>query len=84
MTGLPPCLVPIAGPLVEIGSVVERVRAGAVTVGEVFGDGDGEGEGETKGEGEGSVTTGCGAVTGATVFELGVAADVSGVCLLMP
>ena len=77
---------PARVPLVEIGSVAERVRVGAVPAGEAFGEGDGEGEGEgeTTGDGEGSVTTGCDAISGVTVFELCVAAEVSGACRLKP
>ena len=48
--GLPPCRVPIPGPLVETGSVLARECAalGAASTG-VFGDGEGDGEGETVG-----------------------------------
>ena len=58
MTGLPPCRVPMPGPLVETGSVVERECDVAKLVGEGFTDGDGDGEGETAGDGEGDIITG--------------------------
>lgn len=59
ITGLPPCLVPIPGPLVETGSVLAR-ECEVVTVAAVFGVGeaDGDGDGDGTGEGEGMVTTG--------------------------
>ena len=77
MTGLPPCCFPMPGPLVEMGSVVERECDVEIPVGEGFtdGDGDGEGDGETVGGGEGAVTTGCTGV-GAAMFGVCVAAEV--------
>ena len=78
ITGLPPCLVPMPGPLVETGSVVARECDDAV-VGAIegFGDGEGDGEGETLGDGDGSVgTTTSGEATGATAVGFCVAADV--------
>src|SRR5918994_5576073 len=58
MTGLPPCRFPIPGPLVETGSVLERVCDVENPVGEGFTDGEGDGDGETVGDGEGDVATG--------------------------
>ena len=59
MTGFPPCRFPMPGPLVEMGSLVERECDVSKLVGEGFTDGDGDGEGETAGDGEGDSTTGC-------------------------
>ena len=55
ITGLPPCRVPIPGPLVETGSAVERVWAVENFSGDDRGDGatEGEGDGETSGDGDG-------------------------------
>ena len=66
ITGLPPCRVPIPGPLVETGSVVARECAVETPLAAVFGDGEGdvEGDGELSGEGE-AVTTGEGKTWGA-------------------
>ena len=75
MTGLPPCCFPIPGPLVEIGSVVERECDVAAAVGEGFTEGDGDGEGDTVGAGEGDSTTGC-TGAGATISGAGITADV--------
>jgi hypothetical protein len=83
ITGLLPCLLPIPGPLVETGSVVERVCE-AATVGEVFGLGDGDGEGDTVGEGEGSVTGVCEGVAGSMAIVGCGAAAVVRVRLLRP
>ncbi len=83
ITGLPPCRVPIPGPLVETGSVVERVCAVEIPFGEAFGDGTGDGEGETVGEGDGSVA-GEGVGDGSTVVEVCVAAEVVRGCCLKP
>jgi len=61
ITGLPPCRVPIPGPLVETGSPVERVCAVEMVgeaFGEVEGEGDGEGEGVGDGDGDGSTCEG--------------------------
>jgi hypothetical protein len=61
ITGLPPCRVPIPGPLVETGSPVERVWAAVESFsGDDRGDGaiDGEGDGETSGDGDGVVAGG--------------------------
>lgn len=69
ITGLPPCLVAIPGPLVETGSMVDRECDDAV-VGAIdgFGDGEGDGEGETLGDGDGTVvSTGSGDAAGATM-----------------
>src|ERR1041384_3749987 len=65
ITGLPPCRVPIPGPLVETGSPVARVCAVEID-GEAFGDaeGDGDGEGEATGDGDGNAATGVGVATG--------------------
>ena len=52
ITGLPPCRVPIPGPLVETGSPVERVCA-VEMVGEALGEAEGEGEGDGDGIGDG-------------------------------
>ena len=64
ITGLPPCRVPIPGPLVETGSLVARVWAVEID-GDAFGDAegedDGEGDGLEAGEGE---ATGAGVATG--------------------
>lgn len=74
ITGLPPCRVPIPGPLVETGSAVARVWSVAVC--EVLGDGamdgDGDGEGETSGDGDGVAGDGA---TGSTVTGDSVAAE---------
>src|SRR6185295_885749 len=51
ITGLPPCRVPIPGPLVETGSLVARVCAVEIN-GEAFGEAEGDGEGEGEGEGD--------------------------------
>ena len=51
ITGLPPCRVPIPGPLVETGSPVARVCAVEID-GEAFGEAEGEGDGEGPGEDE--------------------------------
>lgn len=65
ITGLPPCRVPIPGPLVETGSLVARVCAVEIE-GEAFGDGEGEGDGEgdgcgdADGDGEGADAVGAG------------------------
>src|ERR1043165_1022188 len=71
ITGLPPCRVPIPGPLVETGSPVARVCAVEIegealgeAEGEGDGEGEGEGEGEATGEGDGDGTTGEAVVTG--------------------
>ena len=68
ITGLPP-RVAVAGPLVEIGSVVARVCAIVGVAGDGLGkgavEGDGDGEGETVGEGDG---VGEGEGTGSTVI----------------
>ncbi len=76
ITGLPPCRVPIPGPLVETGSLVARVWAVAGCDGDAFGgatmDGDGDGEGETSGDGDGVAG---GGVTGSTVTGDSVAAE---------
>ena len=76
ITGLPPCRVPIPGPLVETGSLVARVWAVAGCDGEAFGDGaidgDGDGEGETSGDGDGVAG---GGATGVTVTVDSVAAE---------
>ena len=55
ITGLPPCRVPIPGPLVETGSPVERVCAVENFSVDGRGDGamDGEGDGETSADGDG-------------------------------
>src|SRR3569832_1596892 len=80
ITGLPPCRVPIPGPLVETGSLVARVWAVAGCEGEAFGDGamddDGDGEGETSGDGD-AVAGGVagGGATDPTVTGDGVAAE---------
>ena len=68
ITGLPPCRVPIPGPLVETGSPVERVCAVEI-VGEPFAEAEGEGDGEGSfeeealGDGNGAVATGDGVAT---------------------
>jgi hypothetical protein len=53
ITGLPPCLFAIPGPLVDTGSSVERVCEVEIPDGAVFGDGEGDGDGDGKGEGDG-------------------------------
>jgi hypothetical protein len=67
ITGLPPCRVPIPGPLVETGSPVARVCAVEIE-GEAFGNAEGEGDGEGPLEegviGEGDGATGEGVLTG--------------------
>ena len=74
ITGLPPCRVPIPGPLVETGSAVERVWAVENFSGDDRGlgaiEGDGDGEGETSTDGDGvaeGAATGSTAVTGVSV-----------------
>ena len=53
ITGLPPCRVPIPGPLVETGSLVERVcDVASFSDGRGDGEIDGEGDGETSGDGD--------------------------------
>ena len=87
ITGLPPCLVPIPGPLVETGSVVAR-ECEVATVADVFGvgegEGDGDGDGDATGDGEGTVTTGCEGVGGSTIIAGCGAAAVVRVRLLRP
>ena len=83
ITGLPPCRVPIPGPLVETGSRVERVCAVATPFAEVFGDGEGDGDGDTAGDGEGGAV-GEGVAGGSTVVEVCVATEVVRVCCLKP
>ena len=83
ITGLPPCRVPIPGPLVETGSRVERVCAVETPLGEALGEGAGDGEGETVGDGDGDGSViGEGVGDGPTVVELSVAAEVVGACRL--
>lgn len=86
MTGLPPALAPIPGPLVETGAVVARECDVEIPAGEAFGDGDGDGDGdgETVGEGDGNVSTGLDGAAGATVFVFSVAADVLRASRLTP
>lgn len=78
ITGLPPCLVPIPGPLVDTGSEVARVCELEIPAAAVFGDGEGDGAGE--GEGavgpDGCAATGCEGTGAASEFEFCVAADV--------
>src|SRR5689334_2569763 len=62
ITGLPPCRVPIPGPLVETGSPVARVCAVEID-GEAFGSAEGEGDGEGEATGDGEGATGDGALT---------------------
>ncbi len=86
ITGLPPCRVPIPGPLVETGSLVARVWAvagcdGGVGFADVAIDGDGDGEGETSGDGDG--VAGGGAM-GSTVTGDSVAAEAFCGCRLRP
>src|SRR6185369_13520880 len=69
ITGLPPCRVPIPGPLVETGSPVARVCAVEIdgeAFGEAEGEGDGEGptEGEATGDGDGDSPAGEGVAIG--------------------
>src|ERR1044071_1973778 len=75
ITGLPPCRVPIPGPLVDTGSPVARVCAVEIE-GEAFGEaeGDGDGEGEATGDGDGDAATGEGVATGGASLEFSVAA----------
>ena len=77
ITGLPPCLFPIPGPLVETGSLVARVWAVTDCDGDDFGDGasegDGDGEGDTSGDGDGVAGV---VATGSVVTEDSVAAEV--------
>jgi len=74
ITGLPPCRVPIPGPLVETGSVLARECAAlGEALADAFGDGEGDGEGETEGEGSG-VAAGGVATTGTGVLILSGAA----------
>ena len=65
ITGLPPCRVPIPGPLVETGSLVARVCAVEID-GDAFGDAEteGDGKGEGDGDGDGAGATGEGVATG--------------------
>lgn len=70
MTGLPPRLLPIPGPLVETGSTLVfecevATRGDAVGVG--VGEGDGEAEGDGDGEGKVTGVASAGAVTGISV-----------------
>ena len=63
ITGLPPCLCAIPGPLVDTGSSVARVcdveTEAVFAEGEGDDEGDGDGEGEGTGVGEGTVSIGC-------------------------
>ena len=72
ITGLPPCRVPIPGPLVETGSLVARVCAVAAPVGEGFGvdAGVGDGDGDATGDGDGDGAAGVGVGAGATVVSV--------------
>lgn len=54
MTGLPPRLLPMPGPLVETGSTLVVVCDVATRAGDGFGDGEGDGAGATDGEGDGT------------------------------
>ena len=63
ITGLPPCRVPIPGPLVETGSLVARVCAVEID-GDALGAAEAEGDGEATGDGEGDGANGEGVVTG--------------------
>src|ERR1044072_6035156 len=77
ITGLPPWRFPIPGPLVDTGSLVERVCAAETLSGDDRGDGavdgDGDGEGETSTDGVGVAE---GAAMGSTVVTgLSVAAE---------
>ena len=63
ITGLPPCRVPIPGPLVETGSLVARVCAVEIE-GDALGAAEAEGDGEATGDGEGDGANGEGVVTG--------------------
>jgi hypothetical protein len=64
ITGLPPCRVPIPGPLVDTGSPVERVCAVEI-VGEAFGETEGEADGEDDrvGDADGAGSTAEGVAT---------------------
>jgi hypothetical protein len=80
ITGLPPWRFPIPGPLVDTGSLVERVCAVENFSGDVRGDGaidgDGDGDGETSMDGDGVAE---GAATGSTVVTgVSVAAEAFG------
>ncbi len=76
ITGLPPCLFAIPGPLVDTGSSVERVcevetpEIGIFGEGEGDGEGDGDGDGEDAGEGDGDgvSATGCSVTVGMFSF----------------
>ena len=73
ITGLPPWRFPIPGPLVDTGSLVERVCAVETFSGDDRGEGaiEGDGEGETSTDGDGVAE---GAATGSTVTGVSVAA----------
>ena|ERR1041385_7269878 len=74
ITGLPPCGVPIPGPLVETGALVARVWSvtDCAALGDGAMDGDGDGEGETAGDGDGVAG---GGATDSTVTGDSVAAE---------
>lgn len=57
ITGLPPCRFPIPGPLVDTGSVLDRV-CDALDEPMEGAFGDGEGDGETVGDGDGDGVAG--------------------------
>lgn len=72
MTGLPPRLLPIPGPLVETGSTLVLECEVATLVADL-GVGDGEGDGETDGDGDGE-SKGSGVDSGVVVTGISVAA----------
>ena len=86
ITGLPPCLVPMPGPLVETGSIEVRVCEVATPAAGAFfggvGDGEGEGDGDGEADGEGTAITGSVGASGVGLGVVCVAAEVFRTCLL--
>ena len=80
ITGLPPCRVPIPGPLVETGSLVARVCAVEISATAGFALGVGVGDGEATGEGDGDGAGGVAEGVGATTVDVSVAAAAFCVC----
>ena len=78
ITGLPPRLVPIPGPLVETGSTLVR-ECEVVTRGDAVGVGDGEGEGETDGDGDGAEEGSC---ASSGVAAVGISVEACTFCCL--
>lgn len=84
ITRLPPCRLPIPGPLVETGSEVARVCALEVVFAGGFAVGEGDGEGETTGDGEGVEIVAVGEAVDTGVIDDSGAAEASCIGCLVP